>query len=141
MTNENHSQPQDLPQNAHAGDHQSAPEHPPAPARRTSVALVIVAIIIVGFAIFGIFKRRQQDDVLARTTQENAPPSVIALAPRPGAPVDTIILPGNVTAYTDAPLYARTNGYLTHWYYDIGAKVKKGALLAEIATPELDQQV
>lgn len=141
MTNENHSQSQHIPQNAQAGDHQSAPEHPPAPARGTSVALVIVAIIIVGFAIFGIIKRRQENDVLARTTQENAPPSVIALAPKSGALVDTIILPGNVTAYTDAPLYARTNGYLTHWYYDIGAKVKKGALLAEIATPELDQQV
>ncbi len=51
------------------------------------------------------------------------------------------MLPGNVTAFTDAPLYARTNGYLVRWYYDIGAKVKKGALLAVIATPEVDQQV
>jgi RND family efflux transporter MFP subunit len=66
---------------------------------------------------------------------------VIALAPKAGAPVNTFVLPGNVTAFTDAPLYARTNGYLTRWYYDIGAHVKKGALLAEIATPELDQQV
>ena len=55
--------------------------------------------------------------------------------------MDALTLPGNVTAYTDAPLYARTSGYLVHWYYDIGARVKKGALLAEIATPELDQQV
>ena len=50
-------------------------------------------------------------------------------------------LPGNVTAYTDSPIYARTSGYLTKWYYDIGSHVKKGALLAEIATPELDQQL
>ena len=51
------------------------------------------------------------------------------------------MLPGNVTAYTDSPIYARTSGYLTHWYFDIGARVKKGALLAEIATPEVDQQL
>jgi RND family efflux transporter MFP subunit len=52
-----------------------------------------------------------------------------------------LVLPGNVTAYTDSPIYARTAGYLTRWYFDIGAKVKKGALLAEIATPEVDQQL
>jgi RND family efflux transporter MFP subunit len=55
--------------------------------------------------------------------------------------VDSFVLPGNVTAYTDSPIYARTSGYLTRWYFDIGAKVKKGALLAEIATPEVDQQL
>ena len=54
---------------------------------------------------------------------------------------DDLVLPGNVTAYTDSPIYARTSGYLVHWYYDIGANVKKGALLAVIATPELDQQL
>ena len=66
---------------------------------------------------------------------------MIAIPPQPGAPVDTFVLPGNVSAYTDAPIYARTSGYLMKWYYDIGAHVKKGALLAEISTPELDQQL
>jgi RND family efflux transporter MFP subunit len=66
---------------------------------------------------------------------------VITATAKPGAPVDSFLLPGNVTAYTDSPIYARTSGYLTKWYFDIGAKVKKGALLAEIATPELDQQL
>jgi RND family efflux transporter MFP subunit len=141
MTNEHPSQPQSAPSNAHAGDHQSAPDHPAASGRGTSVALILLGIAILALAIFGIWKRHHNDEVLARTTQENAAPSVIALEPKPGAPVDTFMLPGNVTAYTDAPLYARTSGYLLHWYYDIGAKVKKGALLAEIATPELDQQV
>ena len=81
------------------------------------------------------------DTVLARTTTELAAPTVIALPPKPGAPVDNFVLPGNVTAYTDSPIYARTSGYLTQWYFDIGARVKKGALLCEIASPELDQQL
>jgi RND family efflux transporter MFP subunit len=55
--------------------------------------------------------------------------------------VDSFVLPGNVTAYTDSPIYARTSGYLTRWYFDIGARVKKGALLCEISTPEVDQQL
>jgi RND family efflux transporter MFP subunit len=79
--------------------------------------------------------------VLAQRTTEAAAPSVIALDPKRGLPVDSFVLPGNVTAFTDSPIYARTSGYLTKWYYDIGARVPKGALLAEIATPELDQQV
>ena len=55
--------------------------------------------------------------------------------------MDTFVLPGNVTAYTDSPIYARTDGYLVRWYYDIGSRVQKGALLAVIDTPELDRQV
>jgi RND family efflux transporter MFP subunit len=139
MTNEHY--PQSQPEARATHDHQSAPEHPAASGRGTSIALILIGIAVVGLAIFGVWKRNHNNAVLARTTQENAAPAVIALAPKAGAPVDTILLPGNVTAYTDAPLYARTSGYLVHWYYDIGAKVKKGALLAEIATPELDQQV
>jgi RND family efflux transporter MFP subunit len=141
MTNEHPSQPHRAPRNVHDDNHESAPDHPPASKRGTSVALVIVAIAVIAYAIFGILKRHHNDEVLARTTQENAPPAVIALAAQPGATVSTITLPGNVTAFTDAPLYARTNGYLVRWYYDIGAKVKKGALIAEIAAPEVDQQV
>jgi RND family efflux transporter MFP subunit len=79
--------------------------------------------------------------VLAKTTNELAAPTVFALPPTPGAPVDNLLLPGNVTAFTDSPIYARTSGYLLHWYFDIGAKVKKGALLAVIDTPEIDQQL
>jgi RND family efflux transporter MFP subunit len=66
---------------------------------------------------------------------------VTVAAPKLGAPVTSLVLPGNVTAQTDSPIYARTSGYLTRWYFDIGARVKKGALLAEISTPELDQQL
>ncbi|KAA6463050.1 efflux RND transporter periplasmic adaptor subunit [Acidobacteria bacterium AB60] len=122
-------------------DHESAPEHPPINGRGASIALVLVAILVIGLAAYGIWKRHHTDEVLAETTQRDAAPSVIALPARPGAPTDTFELPGNVTAWSDAPIYARTTGYLTKWYFDIGAHVKKGDLLAEIATPELDQQV
>ena len=140
MTNGAHSNPEPQGHKAPA-DHEAAPEQRPISGRKASVALVILAIAVIGFAVFGILKRHHNDEVLARTTQEMAAPSVIALPAKAGAPVDTFVLPGNVTAYSDAPLLARTSGYLDHWYYDIGAKVKKGALLAVISTPELDQQV
>ena len=122
-------------------DHESAPEHPPASGRKASLTLIVLAIVVAALAIFGILKRHRNEQVLAETTQETAAPTVIAMPAKSGAPVDTFVLPGNVTAYTDSPIYARTSGYLVKWYYDIGARVKKGALLAEISTPELDQQV
>jgi len=124
-----------------ANDHETAPEHSAASGKRAVVGATVVLIAIVALAVYGIWKRHHNDDVLADTTQRLAAPSVILISPQPGAPVDTFVLPGNVTAFTDSPIYARTSGYLTKWYYDIGAHVKKGALLAEIATPELDQQL
>ena len=63
------------------------------------------------------------------------------IQPKPGAPHQEIVLPGNIQAFTDAPIYARTNGYLKKWYVDIGARVKAGQLLAVIDTPEVDQQL
>ena len=130
------SQPQPAPH-----DHESAPDHPAINGRKASIAVVIVAIIVAGLAIYGIRKRHHNDSVLADTTQRDAAPTVIALPAKAGVRGDTFQLPGNVTAWSDSPIYARTSGYLTKWYYDIGAHVKKGALLAEISTPELDQQL
>jgi RND family efflux transporter MFP subunit len=136
----NASQPQANP--GHAGhDRGQAHQQPPVSGRGAAILLLLAAIVVVGLAAYGILKRRHANTVLAETTREEAPPTVIAVQPPQGALVDTLTLPGNVTAYTDSPLYARTSGYLVHWYYDIGARVKEGALLAEIATPELDQQV
>jgi RND family efflux transporter MFP subunit len=103
--------------------------------------VVIVLIVFAALAIFGILARHHHDEVLAKATTAAAAPTVIALPAQSGAPTDTFALPGNVTAYTDSPIYARTSGYLMHWYFDIGAHVKKGALLADIATPEVDQQL
>ena len=58
-----------------------------------------------------------------------------------GQPSQEFVLPGNMQAYTDSPIYARTNGYLKKWYFDIGARVKQGQLLATIDSPEVDQQL
>lgn len=139
MTNESKPNPQKSQQGAH--DHENAPDQAEIAPHKAIFGLIVILIALAALAIFGILHRRQVDDVLAKTTTELAAPTVIALPPKPGAPLDSFVLPGNVTAYTDSPIYARTSGYLTRWYYDIGGRVKKGALLAEIASPEVDQQL
>ncbi|MDR3724038.1 MAG: efflux RND transporter periplasmic adaptor subunit [Terracidiphilus sp.] len=101
---------------------------------------LLIALLVV-LAILGIFRRVHEQTVLAGRTRELAAPAVAVAPPSPGAPVNSFILPGNVTSFTDSPIYARTSGYLTRWYFDIGARVKKGALLAEISAPEVDQQL
>ncbi len=135
MANESNPRPQ-------AGqDHESAPDQE-AVSPRIAIAGVVLVVIVLGLAAgVGILGRIHDDKVLANTTTQLAAPTVIALAPKQGAAIDTFSLPGNVTAYTDSPIYARTSGYLTKWYFDIGARVKKGQLLCEIATPELDEQL
>ncbi len=103
--------------------------------------VAVVLLILVVLAAVGILRRIHAGDVLAARTNSMAAPTVSVATAKAGAPVETLILPGNVTAFTDSPIYARTDGYLDHWYFDIGARVKKGALLAVISTPELDRQV
>jgi len=120
---------------------ESAPEESALSPRKALVGVAVVVVVTAALAGYGILRRHQADKVLAERTTELAAPTVIVAAPKAGAPVDNFILPGNVTSYTDSPIYARTSGYLTRWFFDIGAKVKKGALLAEIATPEVDQQL
>ena len=122
-------------------DTETAPEQKPIKGGHGITFVVILVLALAALAVLGILPRRHAMTVLAERTNELAAPAVIALAPKPGEPVQELILPGNVTSYTDAPIFARTSGYLTHWYFDIGAKVKQGALLAEIASPEVDQQL
>jgi RND family efflux transporter MFP subunit len=121
--------------------HDRAPEQNAFSSKKALVLVSFVLIAALVLAIFGILARVHANSALAQRTDQAAAPTVTVAAAQPGAPVDTFVLPGNVTAFTDAPIYARTDGYLVHWYFDIGAKVKKGALLAEIDTPELDRQV
>src|SRR5579872_932866 len=106
------------------------------------VILAVAAAGALGMVVLnGIHARTTASTALARSTDEAATPVVKRVHPTPAAPLQEIILPGNTQAFTDSPIYARTSGYLTHWYSDIGARVKKGDLLAEIETPEIDQQL
>lgn len=121
--------------------HETAPEAAPLSPRKALLGVAVVLLILVVLAAVGILRRLHADTVLAQRTDALAAPTVDIAPPKAGAPMETLVLPGNVTAYTDSPIYARTDGYLEHWYADIGAKVKKGTLLAVISTPELDKQV
>ena len=78
---------------------------------------------------------------LHQVALNSAIPSVNVVSPKGATAAQEIELPGNTQAFTDTPIYARTNGYVKHWYVDIGARVKQGQLLAVIETPELDQQL
>ncbi len=110
------------------------------PARRWWIA-VLALVILVAIVISGILPRIHARAALDKETAEMAIPTVSVVRPKRGAPAQEIVLPANVQAYIDAPIYARTNGYLKRWYADIGAHVKAGQLLADIETPEVDQQL
>src|SRR5712672_739491 len=112
------------------------------PGRRTGILVAAAAFAALTLLIYsGIHSRAAAESRLKQRTQEAAIPAVTVVSPREGAPTQEIVLPGNTQAFSDAPIYARTNGYLKHWYSDIGAHVQKGQLLAEIETPEVDQQL
>jgi RND family efflux transporter MFP subunit len=112
------------------------------PKRGRGLLLLIVVLVVAGVVVVaGIVPRRKARAALRVETDELAIPSVQALRPGRGAPATEIVLPGNMQAFKDAPIYARTNGYLKAWYVDIGGRVKAGQLLAEIETPEVDQQL
>jgi RND family efflux transporter MFP subunit len=109
---------------------------------RMAFLLLAAAAIALGVVIYvGIRTRTAAEANLTRATAQAAIPTVDVVNPTAGAPTQEIVLPGNTQAFTSAPIYARTSGYLKHWYFDIGAQVKQGQLLAEIESPEVDQQL
>lgn len=102
---------------------------------------VAILVLFAGVFVSGVIQRMQSSANLRTETAEMAVPAVIVVSPKHSAPSQEIVLPGNVQPYVTAPIYSRTNGYLQAWYFDIGAHVKKGQLLALIASPEIDQQL
>ncbi len=108
-----------------------------APLKRFAILVLIAGVLV---AAWGIYSRVHTRAQLVTLAQQAAVPVVDVVAPVRSALANELLLPGNVQAYTDAPIYARTNGYLSHWYADIGAHVKAGQLLADIDTPEVDAQ-
>jgi len=114
----------------------------PGARRHTAIIFAAAAFALLALVIYsGIHSRAVAESRLKQRTEEAAIPTVAVVFPREGAPTQEIVLPGNTQAFSDAPIYARTSGYLRHWYFDIGAHVQKGQLLAEIETPEIDQQL
>lgn len=108
---------------------------------RGFVLLLVVLIAAAIIAVSGILPRVQARRTLAAQTNYLATPAVHVVHPRAEAPAQEVVLPGNMQAFVDAPIYARTSGYLRKWYHDIGAHVRKGELLAEIESPEVDKQL
>src|SRR5207253_1808032 len=109
--------------------------------RRRWLALAIALIAVAALLISGIWSRVRARTSLNTETTQVALPAVSVVSPKATAPAEEIILPGNIQPFITSPIYARTNGYLRKWYFDIGAHVKKGQLLALIETPEVDQQL
>ena len=116
---------------------------PPSPGSKVTrgVMLLVVVIGVALVVLWGISSRRKANAQLSQETQELAIPTVSVIHPKADAPQQEIVIPGDMQPYTDAPIFARTNGYLKKWYADIGANVKAGQLLAEIDSPEVDQQL
>jgi multidrug efflux system membrane fusion protein len=97
--------------------------------------------IAVALAAWGIVSRVSERATLAAQTADLAIPTVSTVKPAPTSAAEKLVLPGSVQAFNEAMIFARTNGYVREWYTDIGTRVKKGQVLAEIDTPEVDQQL
>ena len=137
-----------VPRAAATGDQQPAPQgsydrppQKPGGSGHGVVIAVLVVIIVAGIVVMGVVPRLRAKAALRTETRDLAIPTVVVIHPKRGDPEQEIVLPGNMQAFEDAPIYARTNGYLKKWYVDIGGHVKTGQLLADIDTPEVDQQL
>src|SRR5215469_14170880 len=120
-----------------------ATNHADGPKRslRHWLTPLVIAGFFVAALVFGIRARTKTSADLRIATDQMAVPSVSVVLPKRAAPAQEIILPGSIQPFISSPIYARTDGFLKKWYFDIGARVKAGQLLATIETPEVDQQL
>jgi RND family efflux transporter MFP subunit len=109
--------------------------------RKGYLLAAVLGFIFVVIAVVGISIRLSERRALAKETEEIAVPTVEVVHPSTEPPQSELQLPSTLQAYIEAPIYARTTGYLRRWYKDIGSKVSKGELLADIETPEVDQEL
>jgi RND family efflux transporter MFP subunit len=117
-------------------------QHERKSAGRLALLLGLAAAVALGLFIYsGIHGRVEAASNLQHATEQAAIEDVNVIHPKAAAPIDEVVLPGATQPFVNSPIYARTNGYLVKWFYDIGAKVKQGDLLAIIDTPELDKQL
>jgi RND family efflux transporter MFP subunit len=112
-----------------------------ATAHRARAYGLAALVIALSFAAWGIISRVSERATLAKDTAELAIPTVSTIKAVSSSAAEQLVLPGSVQAYYEATIFARTNGYVRDWYADIGTRVKKGQLLADIDTPEVDQQL
>jgi RND family efflux transporter MFP subunit len=117
------------------------PRRGTAPPRRLGRIGFLGLAAAIAIAALGILQRKSHDAEVAKWTQTQAIPTVAVIAPQQGVKGQDLVLPGDVQAWNEAPIFARVNGYLKNWYFDYGARVKKGDLLAEIDAPDLDAQL
>jgi RND family efflux transporter MFP subunit len=124
--------------------HASRPagHEPPKVSRGSLLSIVVIGLVVaVIVAVVGIVSRKHASAELAKYTDKTSAPPVTLTQPVLQKNAREVVLPGNIQAFTLAPIYARTTGYVKVWYHDIGAPVRKGELLAVIETPELDQEL
>jgi RND family efflux transporter MFP subunit len=116
-------------------------EQPRTKGSRIFTILFVVVIVLVILGAFTLFQRHTQYQALAKETETLAIPTVAVIHASVESAEEDLVLPGAMQAYVESPIYARTNGYLKKWYHDIGSRVRQGDLLADIDTPEVDQQL
>lgn len=121
----------------------NAPRNDAGPngGNRRWLVVVLAGVLVLGVLTTGIHSRMKAASALQAVTAQMAVPSVSVVLPKQTAPSLEVILPGNIQPFISSPIYARTDGYLKKWYFDIGAHVKAGQLLAIIQTPEVDEQL
>ncbi len=132
MTAQQTTQPQEP-----RSDHASAP----APTSRGKILIGAVLLVLITAGAVTFFNRSVESSALAKETEAVSVPTVAVVQPQTESGNDELVLPGNLQAFEESPIFARTNGYLLRWYKDIGSKVQKGELLAAIDTPEMDQEL
>src|SRR3984893_763312 len=123
-------------QNAQEGEYHRAERK-----SRLFLFLVGIAVVLAIVGIFTLLQRREQYNALAKESEKLAVPTVAVIHPTVEPAQQDLTLPSTLQAYTESPIYARTSGYVAHWYKDIGSQVKKGQLLADLETPEVDQEL
>jgi RND family efflux transporter MFP subunit len=126
---------------AHNAGHGVPHDARPLSGRVAAIMVVVLLILAVLVGVAGIIPRVRARTELKDQTDRQAAPDVLVHPPQQGRTGQQIVLPGNIYAYSDASLYARTDGYLSKWYFDIGSHVRKGQLLAVISAPEVDKQL
>jgi RND family efflux transporter MFP subunit len=114
---------------------------PPPRSNKARWMAPIAVLVAIGIAIAGILTRRHEESEVTKWTVEQAVPVVATITPKQGVSGQQLVLPGDIEAWYEAPIYARVSGYLKNWYFDFGAHVQKGQLLADIDAPDLDAQL